>query len=317
MKFILLILAVSFLFPCCSRKDPGELNFTMPEIINYLPANSGVIAYCNLDEIRRTNFKDDLADGSLGFSSRWLEELEVNTGIGLVNGFSEVCTGKSLEGSTVTILSISGERNKIRNYFSERENFSIKDKDGNNIFKLDEDPSLYFYILKDSILFVSDYEEYILSLNENEKKPPAKNKNILEAAVNIAGKNHFWIATDQPSFGSLFLKKIFGVDETEKIKGITGYLRCMSIGIFFSDKAELTSVLSCSSTKNAFVLSSAIKGALALDLLSVRKYELKEILEKVKLDRDNDDIFVNVNLEADDIRKFKKNSNIDLNWNNL
>jgi hypothetical protein len=182
---------------------------------------------------------------------------------------------------------------------------------------MNDNPYLNFYFPDDSILVVTDNEDYLLSLLKTEKKPLSENKEIFTLVEKIEGKNHYWMVTDQPGFASIPLKKLFNINESRQFNDIIKSLKHITLSIIFSDEAEVNSVLTCSSTRNAFLFSSAIRGAIALDLFSQKNYELGEIIENINLERKNNDIVVKINLDNDDIKKVKRNSQIDLNWNNF
>jgi len=109
-----------------------------------------------------------------------------------------------------------------------------------------------------------------------------------------------------------FGKRILDSYRNIPAKRILKTIDDITLSAQFEKGIEIDLTLGCSDIKNAYLLTAAIKGALAMELwrsdgfpLSGSDFLLDGVLEKMEVERNSKKINLKINLEDDDIKHLK------------
>ena len=121
----------------------------------------------------------------------------------------------------------------------------------------------------------------------------------------IKNKRHYWIAGDKGINTLNYLKKLVGLNEKLPVKRLIKSVKSITLAAQFDDGIDIESNWNCRDSKNAYLLSTAIKGALAMDILSGNDYALGKILQKTEVEMESSQVTLQLELKGEDFDKLK------------
>ena len=307
-RFFLGTLLVLVSFGGCKKNEAIQpLTSSQKEAFNYLPAESRFVMYVNLNELRKTEFwggyfKSPILENKL--DNKWFYKFESKTGIGLNDGISQVFFSSGRD-FNIAVIVFNKNFKKVRNYFEDKDNF-IKESFGDKtVYKAKEKLTIQFYFVNDSTLLTANNFNNIESVLSG-KSSLIKNKDLLSGLINsIKYKRQYWIATDEGMAAVNYIKNFIDFNDKIPVKHILKSVKGITLSIQLNGEVNIESCWNCNDSRNAYLLSTAIKGALALDLLSDGNYSISRILQKTEVERTNSQINLQLELKGDDITALK------------
>ena len=308
-SFTILFLLILLLIGGCKKNEIIQpLSNTQKEAIKYLPEESGFVMFLNLDMIRGTEFWDNYIKSSLpekGSRNYWLVKLEKETGIGLNRGISQIFISSGSDYPNVAVILLNNNYTKIKNSFESQNGFVKQNIGKETVYELKGRYPLHFYFTNDSTILAADNLDYIKAVINKNNSSLINNRIFLSIIRRIKNKNQYWIASDKGEYIVTYVRKVFNFEKKIPVNEVLKSIRSFTLSAEFDNGLELKSGLSCSDSKNAYLLSTAIKGALAMDLLSGGDYSFGKILQKTEVESSNSLINLRLELKGDEINKLK------------
>lgn len=315
MRIAAFIFPSLLLFASCGTKTTTEqITSSQWKLFNYLPYNTESIIYLNLDNLQKSDYSlDKIVTGVKSDSSNsWLSKFEENTGVGLNNGIAEIIIGTAEDEQNVFLVRFDDKYKKVKDYFNKSPDF-IKNKTGDKeTFILKQNPSSHFYFPENSILLLTKGKSLFESLTMDYGKRLKDNDKFISIIRNIESKNYIWIASDQGTFATEMFKRFAGKDSKVLSPRVLSSINNLSLCADFSNGIQIESVLGCSSAGDAYLLTSAVEGAVAMKIISRKDEQLGKIFDKMNIKREGDLIRFNVALtenELNDLRSLTKYNN--------
>ncbi len=311
MKRVIFISVVSILIlisGCKKNETISPLTKAQKQAFNYLPEESLFIMYLNLNELRRTDFWEPYFKSSILGSSlndRWFSKFENVTGAGINKGISQVFLASNGKEYNTAVIILDKKQNKIQEQIEQSGSFEKEFIADKPVYKLKGKPSLEFYFINDSTVLSANNFNYIKTVLQKGQNSLINNKSFINIIKNIKNKNQYWIAIDDGPFAINYIRKLLGVNEKFPVASILKSINGVTLAAQFDDGVDIESNWNCKDSKNAYLLSTAIKGALAMDLLAGGDYSLGKILQKTEVERLNSQVNLQLELKGDDINKLK------------
>ena len=310
MSRYLVILPLLFICAACGTKTKTDsITSSQWELFHYLPSNTEYVFYADLSEIRKAkngkeNFLTSLPEKP---SNAWLKKFEKETGTGINKGIKEVVIANTPDDEAILLVRFDRNYERVKSYFKNSPDFKSTDKSG--VFSITNKPEARVHFPGKNIMVVSSKEGYTIS-GQGLKGPTLRgNEKFISIIKNIKEKHSLWMATDKGSFAAGIFDRVAGKDSKLLSPEILSSINDFTISAEFGRGTEIESVLGCSSAGNAYLLASAVKGAIAMNILSQKNYKLGQILDKMDVNREGNLIRFNLKLtgdELDDIQQLTK-----------
>ncbi len=301
---ILLFLLIS---ACSSKTETESVSSSQWKMFYYLPYNTEYLLYTNFQELRKTKFGSEefITSISNDTSDNWINKFEKETGVGLKKGISEIIIANTSDDASIIVVKFSNN-NRVKNYFDESSEF-IKDKiNGKEIYFLKEKPSTIIYFPEKFTLIVSNKISLVKSIILNEGKRLKENTTFLSVVNNIKNKSSIWMATDKGAFAAGLFDRLAGKDSRLLSPEVLSSISNLTVSASFNDGVQLESALGCNTAGNAYLLTSAVEGAIALNILSKKNYKLGKIFNKMDVDREGNLIRFNISLSENELNDLQK-----------
>ncbi len=303
----LVILPLIFLSAACGSKTKTDsITASQWELFDYLPFNTEYVLYADLNEISKTKYGEENFISSLPQkpSGTWLKKFEKETGTGIKKGIKEVIIANTREDEAILLVKFAKNYERVKKYFSKSPEF--KSTDNPDVFTISDKEEVRVYFPGKNIMVVSNREGYIDSLKGLRSSTLRANKNFISIIQNIKEKQSLWMATDKGAFAAGIFDRLAGKDSKLLSPQILSSIDDFTISAEFSDGTELESVLGCSSAGNAYLLASAVKGAIAMNILSQKNYRLGKLLDKMDINREGSLIRFHLNLSGDELNDIQQ-----------
>ncbi|MFZ0456583.1 MAG: hypothetical protein WCE54_16355 [Ignavibacteriaceae bacterium] len=305
---ILILLALFFLGGCEKKEVIEPLTNTQKEALNYLPGDSRFVMFLNLTELRKTNFWDNYFKSSLlenNLDNQQFRKFEKGTGIGLNKGMSQIFISSNKNYRNAAVIILDKNSGNIKNSFDNYSGFLKENIYNKPVYMLKGKFPLQFYFVNDSILLVSSSLNYIKTIINKKNISLNNNREFIGAINSIRNKKQYWIATDKGQYAINYIRKFFNFEQKIPVNNVLKSIKSVTLSAEFDNGLDIESRLNCSDSKNAYLLSTAIKGALAMDLLSGGDYSFGKILQKTDVERLNKQINLQLELKGDEINTLK------------
>lgn len=304
---VFVILSLLMLQSCSEEIKVDTLSDSQSSALDILPANTQFLLYSNFKELRKTDFWENLLSESFknDQQNNWLQEFEKETGYGFNKGVSEVFTSTTWGGINTFIISFDNHSGKLRDYFRNKKNFRTILIKGTEIFQPVENPSSFFYFKNDTLLIIINDVEYLNDLLAEKHKPLSSNSNFIGIVNNIRYKNHYWMATDKGSYAAILLEQIGGKNNIPQVRDLVKNINEITLSAHFGSGVDIESNWGCSDTKSAYLLSTALRSALALELFSDIDIALSKVLENTRIRRDERVVKISLALDEKAITKLR------------
>ena len=272
--------------------------------------------FLNLDELRGNDFWDNYFKSSIienNSNSYWLQKFEKETGIGLNKGISQAIISSGADYKNAAVIILNSNFEKVKSNFENQNYFTRYNIDKKTIYQSKGKHPLQFYFVNDSTLLVANDLNYIKMIISRKNNSLKMNKRFIAAINSIKNKKQYWIASDEGEHIVNYIRKIFNFEKKIPVNNVLKSIKSITLSAKFDDVLELESGINCSDPKNAYLLSTAIKGVLAMDLLSGGDYSFGKILQKTEVERLNSQINLQLELKGSEIKtinNFAKQNNL-------
>ena len=313
---ILILTALIFSGGCKKKEVIEPLTNTQIEAFNYLPGESGFVMFLNLHELRKTDFWSSYFKSSLlenNSDDHCFRKFEEESGIGLNKGISQIFISSGTDFKNTAVIFLENPGNIKRNFETHRD-FIKQNINKKTVYNLKVKFPLQFYFANDSMLIVANDLNYIETVIYKKNISLSNNKMFIRTIKSIKNKRQYWIATDKGEYVINFIKEFFNFGKKIPVNNVLKSIESVTISAKFDDKLEIESGLKCLDSKNAYLLSTAIKGALAMDLLSEGDNSFGKILQKTNVERLNSQVNLQLELKGEEIntlKNFAKQKNLE------
>ena len=303
----LVILPLLFLTAACGIKtETDRITSSQWELFGYLPFNTEYLFYANLNEISKTknganNFFSSLPQKPSG---TWLNKFENETGTGIKKGIREMIIANTRSDEAILLVKFDRNYDRVKRYFNGSQDF--KSTDNPDEYTIISKPEARVYLPGRNILIVSNDEDFIDSLRYGKGAKLRSNKNFISIVKNIKEKNSIWMATDKGAFAAGIFDRLVGKDSKLLSPEILSSINNFTISAEFGGGTDIESVLGCSSAGNAYLLASAVEGAIAMNILSRKNYRLGKLFDKMDVDREGDLIRFHLTLSDDELNDIQQ-----------
>jgi hypothetical protein len=307
-KIFVMFLAMFLLAMGCKTDTSNDpISAKQLEIFSLLPGETQFIMYMNLNALRGTEFWENYFKGSLEGNSGndWLSKFESETGVGLKKGVSEIYTTSSWKGNNTIVVQFDRNLSKVKNYFKNSGYFIKENLAGSEVFRQHGNNNSIFYFTGGSTLLIAADKKYLENVINGKNNSISENKSLIDLITLIKNKNQYWMAANQGSYAAILLEKLPAVNGNTAMRDMLKSIKQVTLSAEFDDGVILESIWGCKDQKDAYLLSTAIKSALALNLLSERDYALGQLLKDLKIKRDDERVNFLLSLDHDDIQKLK------------
>lgn len=306
------LLSVAFIFlvvfsGCSEEKKPDVLTNSQKEMFTYLPAETQFVLYMNLGELRKTEFWNDWFKPFITRDTlnNWMTDFEAKTGTGLKQGLAEIISATTWDGNDIFGVRFDANFEKVKAYFLNEAKFNQNETGGKKIFSLKDGSDAKFYFAKDDLLLILKNDEYLKQLLSGNNKSFDKENKLFSVIQKIKNKNHYWMATNKGGYAAGIINLLTGGKDIP-VKKIISSVNEISLSAQFSDAVDINSVWGCSDVRHAYLLSTGVRSALAMDLLAGKDYALNQIMKKLEIDREAQDVHFEINLNKNDLAELKK-----------
>ncbi len=303
----LVIIPLLFLCAACGTKTKTDsISSSQWELFDYLPYNTEYLFYADLGKVRKAKNGEENFISSLPQkpSGQWLKTFEKETGTGFQRGIKEVVIANTRQDEAILLVRFEKNYKKVKRYFDRNKDF--KGTDDPDIFTVVGKPAVRVYFPGRNIMVLSNREGYIDSLKDKKNTNLKANKNFIAIINNIKKKNSLWMATDKGAFAAGIFDRLAGKDSKLLSPEILSSIENFTISAEFGSGTEIESVLGCSSAGNAYLLTSAVEGAIAMNILSQKNYKLGELLNKMDVDREGTLIRFHLRLSGDELNDIQQ-----------
>jgi hypothetical protein len=306
MRYLPGIVLLCLLIAGCGHKETQNFTNEQKRILEYIPKDAQFMLYTNMSEIRKTGHWDNVVNPSIGgHSESWLSDFEKQTGAGINNGISELYTCTTWDGNDIVIITFEQKKKEIEKYFNNPVKFIKTSFKGKTVFRFAGKKGPDFYFSDPSTLIILKDEDYLASVIEGHNESVLKNAEFSSLINNINLKRHYWMATNQGSFAVSLIKMMLGSRDVPG-KELISSIKDISIAAEFSDNVKLESILGCKDEKSAYMISAAVRSAVAMNLFSSVDSRLGSIMENLDVERDNNKLNFKLLLNKKDILKLKE-----------
>ncbi|QQS37595.1 MAG: hypothetical protein IPM56_06475 [Ignavibacteriales bacterium] len=310
--------ALVLVWGCGGEEKRDALTAKQWQIISYLPVDTEFLLYMNLDELRRTEFWEQYFKTSIQKApgNNWLSEFEVQTGIGIKKGIAGIYVATTWDDNNVFVVQFSGNIQPVKEYFNNAGYFKPGQVNDKKFYELKSGSQSKFYFVDDSTLVVMNSSAYLMSLLEQKRQSLRENTKFVRLIQNIQNKRHYFLVTDKGSFAAALFGPILGHNKDLPVKEIIGSITSIHLSAEFDDGVSIESVWEFNNSKNAYLLATAIKSAIAVGIFAQKDVTLGKIVEDMTISRYDTKIKFTLELEKDklnEIRHSTLNNKLDLN----
>jgi hypothetical protein len=304
MKFsgiIFSTLALIFCFGCNNGDQPESLTNEQLEAFNYIPQESEFVLFMNINQLGRTDLWQNYFKKSLDSYQKqnWLSEFESATGIGMDDGIAEVYITASWAGNNLFIIRFDKNYDKIKYYFDTT--FSSYLSNTKKIYFKESNPASEYYFANKSLLLIVNNHETVASITSNVFKSIIENGEMMAAINNIKRKKYYWMVTDKGSYASILISQLANSGGGEDTREMFSSIKSISLSASFELGAEFASIWQLSNDKDAFLFSVAIRSAISNYSPKNVDGRIKEILNSIKVKRDNDKVSLDLTVDQKDL----------------
>ncbi len=315
MNKIFLFILITFLITGCSKHEAPE-NFSELHIesLNFLPEDSQFILYMNLNELRKSEFGREYFETTADDTAMigWLNEFENATGVGIESGISEFFTAATWSNNNIWVIHIDKNFEEVKKYFNTDKQFSRIELEGESVYSYDRNRLLRIYFAGKSQIIISNNSEYLSLIIKKKNRSVKENENFLKIIKNIKYKNHYWMATNTGGYAAALVERLSKSNGSIAGSQILNTIQSITLSAQFDDGVTVASDWLCKDGKDAMLLSTAMKGAIAMGIFNNGNDALNMLLKKVNISYNSSFVDLNLSLTKSDIKKIKQITNKNL-----
>ena len=307
-KFVLILATITWLFGgCAKQKETSPIPQNQLKMLDILPNKDEYLVYLNLAELRKTQYWDSFLDSSVMNTKTglWLKSIQNTSNIPIVKSISEVYLCKTISGVNVVGILFDNNKASIKNHFEALKKLEHSTVLGNKIYSVENPKNIFFYFVNDSTLLLVDNISYVKNMASGKIKSAKSDKRLMNVIKSVSLKNHFWLVSEKSGFSVNLIEKVTAVHPTSSQKKLLRTVRNLSISASFGNQVKVESLWQMRSTKDAYLLSTGVKGALAMDLFSKFSYELDKIMKKLIVEQSESIIDYRITFNNNDLNTLK------------
>ncbi len=303
--FVLIIFS-QLLLSCSTPEKLEKISSLQWEVFNYLPSESRLISFMNLDALRKSSYWGKIIQPELNRKKLggWLKDFD-ETGAGLKKDIAQIYSA-SWPGNNTFIIVFNNNFNNIKKIFNDKTKYGKSELNGEIIYTFKNDPFYNCLFIKDSLLLISNNYDFVSGFTQKKYNSLAENKSLIGVIERIPFKSQYWIATDQGGYISEFLEKLLKKHTDIPVNKLTGSITEASLCTELNGKFELQSGLGCKSFSDAHLIATALRSGISMDLFSEGSKQVSEILNKLKIESSGNKIKFKLSLSADEILNLKQ-----------
>ncbi len=314
--FFSLIFLCIYAAGCKNEEKVDPVTPSQQKTFGYLPGDTQFLLYANLSSLRNSEFWDGFIKNSLQGrnSTSWLYNFENQTGLGLGHGVKEIFLATTWKGINAVAVNFSGSFKKVKGFFNAGNGFEAAGYHNVKYYHLKKNKKSVFVFKDDSTLLILNNEKYLKRQIDGETKVLSENSNFMNIVGEIKNKNYYWFATDKGSYAAEIVKLVMGANKALPAKKLISSIKSITLSAKFDGDVSVESGLGCANSADAYLLSSAIKSAIAMDIIQSRNPLIGKLVERAAIKRISNKIKLNLNLSRDDIESLRilaKKNNID------
>lgn len=336
-----LILFLLLISGCNLKPDPEQLPLSINANLNLLQENPQFVMYLNFKNMSRTEFwKKNISDSLLNAEKTFgslLNTFRLATGASVSEGLEEFYYSNSWFGENAIVLKGIFDKNKLNNYLTTDSIFSItKNADGAVIY-VKNDNGLYFFFKDDFTICASNYLKQIdimLQTKDTLKSGLLTNENVFNVIQKIIYKQDLWMVSTE----KVFIRGIFQnliqstsghrIPENDSLKDSQSenndsnstnekpaienlYKSINSISFSADMNKDLKFLVQCESAdkESSKYLAGILNGMITVAKLSSggkQKAPSSKVFDKLKLNRYDEDIFIELFIDESNLQELKK-----------
>ncbi len=336
------ITVLLFMNGCSLKPEPEPLPFSVSSTLNLLQENPQFVMYLNFKNMRRTafwekNISDSLLNAEKTFGSL-LNTFKLATGASVSEGIDELYYSNSWLGENAIVLKGIFDKNKLGDYLATDSVFSIgKYANGVRIY-IKNDNGLYFFFKDDFTICASNYLKQIDVMLETRDTSSAGlllNKEVYDVIQNTIYKKDLWMVSTE----KIFIRGIFqnfmqttsdtrlpendsldipgseatldSAESNEKpsIENLYKMFSAVSFSAKMDDDLTFLIQCECINDESSKYLRSILNGVITVAKLSgtgKQKPPSANILNKIKLERYDNSVFVELNVDESNLNELRK-----------
>lgn len=305
-KFYFFIFSILFLIGCGAEEETDPITPLQRKVLGYLPYDTWYVSFMNVEELKQTGLWESYFKPSiLGKNNNdSFKTFEKETGVSLDNGITNIFTASSKKNRNFFVVVFDKNLKKIKKYFDENLfSFNLTDE---KVYKEGKNSKGFFYFINDSTLIVLQDESYLNKLINGENISLLDNKNFLKTIKGISNKNQYWTASNRGNYLINLFEKNFGISKDFSGNKLLRSVKQVTLSASFDNIVRIESEWNCKNSKDAYLLSTAIEGIIAMDLISKSNYELGKILQKTEVQTKNNSINFYLKLNDKSLKDLKK-----------
>lgn len=313
-KVILLFLVVLVFFGCSKKEAPGIFSEIHKESLGYLPEDSQFILYMNLNELRKSEFGKEYFESTADDTAMigWLNEFETATGVGIESGIAEFFTAATWSNNNIWVIYIDKNFDKVKNYFNSAKQFNQIELAGEKVYTYDKNRLLRIYFAGKSKIIISNNSDYLVEIIKTKNRSVKENEDFLKIINNIKYKSHYWMATNTGGYAAALVERLAKSNGSISGSQILNTIQSITVSAKFDENVTVASDWLCKSTKDAMLLSTAMKGAIALGIFNNGNEAMNLIFKKVNIGYSSRFVDLNLSLNKNDIKELKQLTNKNL-----
>jgi len=327
----------------CNFKPEAEpLPFSANATLNLLQENPQFVMYLNFKSMRRAEFwkkniSDSLFNAEKTFGSL-LNTFKMATGASISEGLDELYYSNSWFGENAIVMKGVFDKNKLYEYLTTDSLFSVAKYAGITPVYIKNDIGLYFFFKDDFTLCASNYLKQLDIMNETKDTSQTgllSNEKVYEVVRNIIYKEDLWMVSTERFFirgiFQNFLETTSGIKfddydslnnsvpevlsdsaaDIEKLSIINLYKKFNSVSFSAKMTKDLKFLVQCEcvNEESAKYFRSILNGVITVSKFSSarnRESGSAKIFEKLKLDRYDNSVFIELNVDESNLQELRK-----------
>jgi hypothetical protein len=194
------------------------------------------------------------------------------------------------------------------NYFNDALLFTPGMVNNKKFYELRSGTLSKFYFIDDSTLIVMNNASNLLDLLSEKRQSLKDNTLFVNLVQSVKNKKQYFLVTDKGSFAAALFEPLFGHSKELPVKEIISSISSIQLSAEFNNGVSIESVWEFNNSKNAYLLSTAIKSAIAIGIFKQKDVTLGSIIEDMTINRYDKKIKFSLELEKDKLNKIRHSS---------
>ena len=343
MKSSLFLIVLCFTVIQCNRvPEPDPIPISVKSTLNLLQDNPQFVMYINLKNMRRTDFwgkniSDSLLNAEKTFGSL-LNTFKMATGASISDGIDELYYSNSWFGENAIVMKGILDRKKLNDYLLTDSIFSVANYSKGKTIYIKNDNGLYFYFRDDNTICASNYLKQLdamMNASDTSSGGLLTNQKLYGAIEKVIHKKDLWMVSTEKLFirGILlnFIESNTGMEipdndtlsaqadslsadssSEENLKSIENLYKNINAVSFCSQMSKELKLLiqcECIDENSSKHLKSLLNGFITVSKLNSIKNSnsnINRILEKLKLNRYDNSVFLELDVDDENIKEMNK-----------